>query len=144
MVDKDKQPTGMTTVVVPIRLQKHDSVTYTVQNPDPKIKVKASISLYPHAVELGFAVTFHKLQGRTVDRLILDINDRPFAPALTLAMLNVGISRVKSGDTLRRLPGFSCGKVFNLGPPIWLQLWHSGYDSAGIWRAANVLALSLY
>ena len=30
-----------------------------------------------HAMELGFAITFHKLQGRTVSKLILDLRERP-------------------------------------------------------------------
>ena len=53
-------------------------------------------------VELGFVITFHKIQGKTVKNNILDLNPRPF-PRITFNMLLVAVSRVPHGSGLRIL-----------------------------------------
>jgi hypothetical protein len=58
-----------------------------------------------HGHDLSFSVTFHKMQGQTADKIILDLNKRP----QSLGFLNfyafyVGISRVKYGNNIRILP----------------------------------------
>jgi len=52
--------------------------------------------------ELGFAITFHKIQGQTVSKLILGVNRHPTL-ALTLPSLYVGLSRVRTSVNLRIL-----------------------------------------
>ena len=58
-----------------------------------------------HPVDLLYAVTYHKLQGLTLNKLILTINKHP-NPLLRLVLssLYVGISRVHSLSELRVLP----------------------------------------
>ena len=58
-----------------------------------------------HPVDLLFAVTYHKLQGITLDKLILTINKHP-NPFLRLVLpsLYVGISRVHNLSEVRVLP----------------------------------------
>ena len=58
-----------------------------------------------HPVDLLFAVTYHKLQGVTLDKLILSINKHPnYLLRIALSSLYVGISRVKKLDNIRVLP----------------------------------------
>jgi len=58
-----------------------------------------------HPVDLLFAVTYHKLQGVTLDKLILSISKHPnHLLRLALSSLYVGISRVKKLDDIRVLP----------------------------------------
>ena len=55
---------------------------------------------------LAFAVTYHKIQGKTVTKLILDLNNNSQVP-LQLQSLYVGISRVRCSKDLRILPPLS-------------------------------------
>jgi hypothetical protein len=58
-----------------------------------------------HMHDLAFAVTFHKMQGQTVKKIILDINCRPTSlGSLDFHAFYVGISRVKQGTNIRILP----------------------------------------
>ena len=57
-----------------------------------------------HTYSLAFAITDYKLQGKTLPRLLLSLDDNGPAPALTLAKLYVLISRVGTLDGLRFLP----------------------------------------
>ena len=56
-----------------------------------------------HQLDLGFAFTFYKIQGATLQQLILDLN---FCPArmATFSAVYVGLTRVTSIDNLRLLP----------------------------------------
>ena len=49
---------------------------------------------------LGYALSIHKLQGETLDKVILNIGDREFQTGLTF----VGASRVKSFEGLSFKP----------------------------------------
>lgn len=50
-------------------------------------------------MELAFAVTYHKVQGQTLDRIVLDLNGKVSVPELYVA-----ISRVRKSDDIRILP----------------------------------------
>jgi hypothetical protein len=85
-------------VVVPITLCSDTSeVTLTG-------RYHGTINVYRHSVDLGFSVTFHKVQGQTLDKVILDVNKRPFRPYVDLPGFYVAISRVKSSCNMRILP----------------------------------------
>ena len=63
-----------------------------------------------HPVTISFALTYHKLQGQTLSKLILDLNKAPKgAGALSLRHVYVGMSRVKTANGLRILPFVSGG-----------------------------------
>jgi hypothetical protein len=56
-----------------------------------------------HQLELGFAFTLHKLQGATLDALVLDLN---FGSAMmaTFSAVYVGLTRVRAQNDIRLLP----------------------------------------
>ena len=56
------------------------------------------------SVDLRFACTVHKIQGQTCERIILDLNPRPFQPPVTLRGMYTGCSRVKVGKNIRLMP----------------------------------------
>lgn len=55
-------------------------------------------------IELGFAITFHKVQGKTLDKIILCLNRRKGRrmPNISLTSFLVGYSRVRTGANIRR------------------------------------------
>ena len=62
---------------------------------------KGFVEFTEHSVDFGFVVTFHKVQGKTLNKVILELNQRPFRPPLTFNMLLVALSRVKSREGIR-------------------------------------------
>lgn len=90
-----------------------------------------------HRVELSFVVTLHKLQGKTMPKLILELNQRPFAPSITYNAFLVALSRVKKRSDLRILP-IQSGKdilyLQKLKPDINLKIWLTGFDKDGNWN----------
>jgi DNA polymerase III delta prime subunit len=115
-------------VVIPLISQSHQKNKIEFGNNGTEIRYKT----YMH--ELGFALTFHKIQGQTVDRIILDLNNRP----KQLGKLNffgfyVGISRVRLGKHLRILPPqphASFSHLRSLNPDACLQEWLKRVDTA--------------
>lgn len=65
---------------------------------------KVDLHTRTHGVDLAFAITAHKVQGQTCDRLIVDLNPRPFSPQFNFHAFYVAISRVRRGDHLRIMP----------------------------------------
>ncbi len=66
---------------------------------------KEDVILYrPHAVELRFAITVHKVQGQTCDKIIIQLNKRNFMPYVTFNMLYVALSRVRNSGSIRLIP----------------------------------------
>ena len=55
-----------------------------------------------HACEIAFAVTFHKIQGRTLDSVVLHLTK---TSALRAQSVLVGMSRVRSAARMRLFPG---------------------------------------
>ena len=58
------------------------------------------ISIIRHPLDLGFAYTDFKIQGLTIDRLVVMLNKEQSA-RIDLATLYVAFSRVKRSDHLR-------------------------------------------
>lgn len=54
--------------------------------------------------DLGFCVTFHKVQGRTCFKVILDLNVVKSSKRIPIESLYVGMSRVRTGLDLRIMP----------------------------------------
>ncbi|KZS06440.1 Uncharacterized protein APZ42_030106 [Daphnia magna] len=63
----------------------------------------------PHGVEQRFAVTVHKIQGQTWNKVILQLNKRSFMPHLTFSMLYVALSRVRTRGNIRLMPPHPTG-----------------------------------
>ena len=87
-----------------------------------------------------------QVQGRTVEKVILDLNQVPLGLAsLTFSHFYVGFSRVRSNKDLRVLPPKDPNKGFahllRLRVDPYLRAWCAGVDPAtGRWDAARVRA----
>ena len=82
----------------------------------------------------------YKVQGRTLDKLVLSIGDRPFEPHLSLTSLYVLASRVRKRDHLRVLhwdPSTDAPRLRALRHCPQLALWHAGYDNH-LWSTTTV------
>lgn len=66
-------------------------------------KPTSGLFLRVHAVTLAFAVTDYKLQGKSLDRLILSLAPRKFHPPFYMHSLYVLLSRVRTRSGLRIL-----------------------------------------
>ena len=84
---------------------------------------KMNLAYIDHGVELGFALTYHKVQGRTLDKVIIDLN---VTQSVTEAAFYVAVSRVSHLERMRFFPIFNqeakdamCTKKFNKDLVIW-------------------------
>ena len=99
------------------------------------VKRQLGVECKVHRVCLGFTLTCHKLQGATVNKLILELNQRPFKPPLTYYMLLVALSRVSSGADMRIMPLFRkegqkvhpLAYLKKLRPDDNLRIWFAGF-----------------
>jgi hypothetical protein len=91
------------------------------------------------AVELGFAIMYHTLQGKTLDYLILNLNKRGCQPEVNLMSLLVGLLQVYQSFHVRILPpspGTGLNPLLhltNLKSDSNFRIWCAGFDSKGIW-----------
>ena len=86
-------------VVVPIMPERKRQKTRSLQ-----VKGASEVfKFFDFGFELAFAVTYHKVQGMTLPKIILDFNGDGHA-SLTAAQVYVGISRVRRGNDVRILP----------------------------------------
>jgi hypothetical protein len=80
-----------------------------------------------HPFELAFSVTFHKVQGQTVQSIILDLNQRPSAlGSIDFHAIYVGLTRVKYRNDIRILPCHDSNKfkhLLKLKPKANLKEW---------------------
>ena len=79
-------------------------------------------------VELACAVTFRKVQGRTMSKIILDLNHRPGKGMgqVTFEGFYVGMSRGRQSNDIRLLPFRGQKTLARLGglqPPSALSAW---------------------
>jgi hypothetical protein len=91
-----------------------------------------------HAFLLAWALTDHKLQGRTLPELIMSIFKRTSPPWMELAAFYVLVSRVRSSDSLRLLQYDPKGldDVKMLTHNEYLVAWERGYTQDGVWSDA--------
>jgi hypothetical protein len=134
---------GITTekdqVVIPLP-QTHISKTFKSQIPSKDGKI--SLQTKSHGVELGYAITLHKIQGQTCKRLIVDLNFRPFKPQISFPGFYVAVSRVRKSQDLRIMPiqpnTSNLKYITSLTPPEKLTTWLTGYDNDGFWDPRRV------
>lgn len=126
-------------VVIPVRLtskEKEHKVYFPARNDPVIVKIK------PHAVELAFGITIHKMQGQTCSRLILDLNKRPFKPSISYHGLYVALSRVRNSQHIRLLPlqphAINFNYLFKLSPPKMLTDWNRGFNLEGEWSSNRI------
>lgn len=73
-----------------------------------KIKVASrrnvrQLTYFDFGIDLAFALTYFKVQGLTLNRVILDL-DTTILPKINVAATYVGLSRVRKADHIRVLP----------------------------------------
>jgi hypothetical protein len=115
-----------------------------------------SFVLQQFSYELAFVVTFHKCQGRTMPKVILDLNKQPLAGTVgnvSYSGLYVGLSRVRKGVDVAIFPPVSYPGVgdrhagaagsldhlLDLLPNHEFLSWWSGFDfETGQWSNERV------
>ena len=93
-------------------------------------------------VELGFAMTYHKAQGRTIPRLIVDLNKTTQSPFLLYEVLYVAITRVQRGEHLRCLPSRTgdFDHLLKLAVRKTTLDWLYGFDDTGFWTVERAMS----
>jgi hypothetical protein len=128
-------------VIIPLACaQKYDKI---------KLANKSELRFYRFPYDLGFVSTFHKIQGKTLLRIILQLNERcGNLLNLTLRSLLVGLSRVRMGDHIRIMPMHDSKRtvseqlhyLMNLESCEHLNIWLSGIHSDGSWICPEINA----
>ena len=93
--------------------------------------IKFHVNAQQHRLELAFVITFWKIQGRTIPKIILALNKRPFKPHMTYTMLLVALARVCKGDDIRILPLLEengLDYLMKLKYDEDLEIWMAGFD----------------
>jgi len=78
--------------------------------------------------ELGFAITFNKVQGQTLPKVILCFDESTYPQGINFESVYVGISRVRNEKDMRIWPisrGEGMANVFTLKRPPNLSKWES-------------------
>jgi hypothetical protein len=126
-------------VVIPIVHSKSVSKTKIITK-----KKNITIEYFEICVELGFSITFCKVQGKTMDKIIIDLNQRPgnMRPKIDLPSLFVACSRVQLSENMRILPlhpntNLNYLKKLTFSPYLfeWLQGFKQG---KGYWNYDNI------
>ena len=88
------------------------------------------------ALNLAFALTDYKLQGRTLELLLLNLPNRSFGPYMTLKAFYVLVSRATKSSGLRLLEADkeALAKLLLLRHDVYLAAWERGYDDDGLWN----------
>lgn len=112
---------------------------------------KPDVILYPaHAVEMCFAITVHKVQDQTCDKIIIQLNKRRFMPYVTFSMLYVSLSRVRKSENIRLMPpqqtNGSLDYLDNLHPSedllTWLEAFGTEDESGSTWNNEKAIEIN--
>ena len=132
-------------------------------------KADAVLARQRHSFDLGFCITYHKVQGQTLDEVVLVLHRRKAKQLLNLCfeMLYVGLTRVRRTADIRVLyfeedgtagqprkkrkrsrrkwqiiPDINPGleHLLKLKRPIHFDAWLSGYNKSGRWDDAVLQA----
>ena len=113
-------------------------------DPDTKIRCMINGSIYNLIVcsfpyDMLFCVTIHKLQGMTLNRLILDLTKPVYPPHHTFEAALVAASRVRKGAHVRVLrPGWA--HLLEYTADHRVRSWLSGFDQhGGVWNRARAM-----
>jgi len=112
-----------------------------------EVGIPKLLRVLKHQLDLAFAVTDYKVQGKTLDYFILSIGPRPnIRPFLTLTDLHVLISRVRLGKRLFVIgfdPKQENEHLKRLKPLAALAVWEAGYDEHGTWDAQRAATFAV-
>jgi hypothetical protein len=109
-------------IVIPLRVS-------TSEPEEAKLSQTVRVRYHSFPYELGFAITYHKVQGQTLRKAILDLR-KPCSASLKLQSLYVGISRVQQSDHMRILPlDVDVTHLTKLEHPECLKKWYRQLQS---------------
>ena len=96
------------------------------------LPVKVLVDTLP--IMAGFAITDYRVQGQTLDKMVLSVAPRSFGRRVEMRSLYVLLSRVRSSDGLRVLHLPEGGlQLQTLRHTQALHTWEHGYDERGCW-----------
>ena len=121
--------------VVPLPLRSKLTTRWTL----PFSKGKA-VKYRSHKVDLAFVMTYYKIQGKTLPKIILQLNERVGngLTKLNFQMLTVALSRVECFNNMRIMPLYQASDLSyltKLTHDINLKVWLNGFDDSGKWDA---------
>ena len=121
--------------VVPLR-EVEDDESLEIKQPDGDTKPRV---IKTHDYQLGFAMTYHCVQGATSKYLVLVVNK---GSRVEFEHLYVGITRVENiAKYLRIVECESYDHLKSKSPPSELTFWLNNYDSNGKWIFKGLSAL---
>jgi hypothetical protein len=140
-VDRDSWPSVQSIdedkIVIPI-LESPSGTEFPLVFNNTALPSKVKVKM--HAVDLAFSVTYDKIQGKTVSRLIADFNHVLHKPHVCMSNFVVGTSRVRNSSDIRFLP-FNTDIRRNELPFIFLEnlkvhesliQWNTCFNNNGI------------
>ena len=94
-----------------------------------------------HLLELGFAFTDYKMQGKSTDRFILSLSHREAGARFDLTSVYVLASRVRTRGGLRALSADenNFSHLSELRPAPELAIWDAGYDDNGFFSTQKAV-----
>ena len=96
------------------------------------------IAVRKFEVQAAFAMTFNKLQGATMDSLVVVMADLKglMMGSHSAAKAGVAFTRVRHSHTLGLFPceDHELDHLLKLRHPGWLRAWAGNYDKDGFWR----------
>ena len=102
-------------------------------------KRKKDYSMKRFYYDLGFSTTYHRIQGQTVEKLIILLNHHPNMTKgnVTFKSFYVGFTRVKYGNNLRtfKLSEDDKKKLYSLKTDPQYEMWFTNYDDkTNLWK----------
>lgn len=95
-----------------------------------------------HCYDMAFAITYWKVQGHTLDKVVIDLNKT--RPRIAIQMLYVGMTRTRKLEHIRILPSITTSDaldyVTTIRPDPFITWWSAGYDDHGVWDDTRALA----
>ena len=97
-------------------------------------------------MEPALALTFDKIQGETLLKIILQLEQRAFLPKIDLCRLNVGISRTREVNGFRILPARSLSYLKDLKCDKYLRVWmqwelENNFDCSAVGRKVGFIVI---
>ena len=138
------QPFKMYLKHAPLKTQKRYGYREVDDNKGNKAdRYTRSNSFLLHPVMNGMAITYEKLQGATVDRVILVLNDDNGTKLgkISIQKLYVGLSRVRHGKHLAIWPAKldDLAYLTKLVSDERMRAWFRHYDENGFWKGGKIV-----
>lgn len=128
-------------VIVPVLFLKKKPVEVALRSfYAAQHNLPAKLKVHVHHFTLAFALTDFKLQGRTLNRLIISILRRPkCSPPLNMNAFYVLVSRLRAQSGLRILQHDTVAlkALATLQHDAYLGAWDRGCDAQGSWHDAR-------